>query len=59
MVIAVADGDTLTVQVDQQRLKVRLADIDAPESKQAFGDQSRREPGSFLRDDYSTRTDGR
>ena len=42
VVIAVADGDTLTVQVDQARVKVRLVDIDAPELKQTFGDQARR-----------------
>jgi len=36
-VVGITDGDTLTVLVTQQQLKVRLADIDAPESKQAFG----------------------
>ncbi|GAB2587515.1 hypothetical protein GCM10027034_19860 [Ramlibacter solisilvae] len=38
IVIAVADGDTITV-LDAQRIqhKVRLAGIDAPEKKQDFG----------------------
>ena len=40
-VIAIHDGDTLTVLVDKKQIKVRLADIDAPELKQAFGTRSR------------------
>lgn len=40
-VIAVLDGDTVLVLRDQQRLKIRLADIDAPEKAQPFGMQSR------------------
>ena len=36
-VIAVADGDTLTVLHDRTPIKVRLTEIDAPESRQAFG----------------------
>lgn len=41
-VVSVADGDTLTV-VDAagRRVKVRLAGIDAPEKRQAFGQQSK------------------
>lgn len=31
------DGDTLTVLVDRQPVKVRLAEIDAPELGQPFG----------------------
>jgi micrococcal nuclease len=41
-VISVADGDTLTLAVDGGRLKVRLANIDAPERGQAYGRESRR-----------------
>lgn len=39
-VIAVIDGDTVLVLRDQQKLKLRLADIDAPERAQPFGRQS-------------------
>lgn len=40
-VIAVMDGDTVMVLRDGQKLKVRLANIDAPEKDQVFGKQSR------------------
>ena len=40
-VVAVADGDTLTVLVDHRQVKVRLTEIDAPEKKQSFGARSR------------------
>lgn len=40
-VVAIADGDTLTVLVEHTQHKVRLAEIDAPERRQAFGTQSR------------------
>lgn len=40
-VIGITDGDTLTLLVDQKPLKIRLANIDAPEKKQAFGQRSR------------------
>lgn len=40
-VIAVMDGDTVLVLRDNTRIKVRLAEIDAPEKAQAFGEQSR------------------
>ncbi len=41
-VIAVSDGDSITVLTDQrQQLRVRLAEIDAPERRQAFGDRAR------------------
>ena len=37
-VVGVADGDTITVlDADKSRHKIRLAGIDAPEKKQAFG----------------------
>lgn len=41
LVIAVVDGDTLTALCDQQQVKVRLAEIDAPEKKQLFGQRSK------------------
>jgi len=42
-VVAVADGDTLTVLTAARKSeRIRLAGIDAPESKQAFGAASKR-----------------
>jgi len=40
-VVAVHDGDTLTVLVDRRQVKVRLSEVDAPELKQAYGQRSR------------------
>jgi endonuclease YncB( thermonuclease family) len=42
MVVGIADGDTLTVlNQDKQEIKIRLAEIDAPEKLQAFGTRSK------------------
>jgi len=45
LVVAVADGDTLTARcpAPQGRLHVRLAEVDAPEKAQPFGPASRRQ----------------
>ncbi len=41
-VVAIADGDTLTVLDDSRRKhKIRLAGIDAPEKRQPFGERSK------------------
>ncbi|WP_154668209.1 thermonuclease family protein [Pseudoduganella violaceinigra] len=40
-VIGVSDGDTLTVLSGGQPVKVRLANIDAPEKKQPYGARSK------------------
>lgn len=41
-VVGVSDGDTLMIfTADKQQVKVRLADIDAPEKAQAFGNKSK------------------
>ncbi|MBW8364705.1 MAG: thermonuclease family protein [Rhizobium sp.] len=40
-VIGVTDGDTLTLLVDRQAYKVRIAGIDAPEKRQAWGEKSK------------------
>jgi endonuclease YncB( thermonuclease family) len=41
-VVAVADGDTLTVlDAGNQQRRIRLAEIDAPEKRQAFGQRAK------------------
>jgi micrococcal nuclease len=40
-VIGISDGDTLTLLVDRRPLKIRLANIDALEKKQPFGQRSK------------------
>lgn len=40
-VTAIIDGDTLTVLIDRQPVRVRLAEIDAPEQRQAFGQRAK------------------
>jgi endonuclease YncB( thermonuclease family) len=40
-VVSISDGDTLTVLVNRQQVKVRLAEIDTPEKRQPFGTRSR------------------
>lgn len=48
LVVANADGDTLTLlNEDLQQVKIRLAEIDAPEKKQAFGARSRQSLGEL------------
>ncbi len=40
-VVAVHDGDTVTVLSNQRQLRIRLTDIDAPELGQPFGKRSK------------------
>jgi micrococcal nuclease len=41
-VVKVTDGDTVTIlSADKTQHKIRLNDIDAPEKKQAFGNQQK------------------
>lgn len=40
-VIAVTDGDTIKVLVKNETITIRLEGIDAPESKQSFGNKSK------------------
>lgn len=43
MVVGISDGDTLTgLTSERHQLRIRLAEVDAPESSQAFGQQSKR-----------------
>ena len=42
-ILSIGDGDTITVREDSERIKVRLACIDAPETSQSpYGMESRR-----------------
>lgn len=41
IVISVSDGDTLTVLADRKQVKIRIAEIDAPEFRQPFGTRSK------------------
>jgi endonuclease YncB( thermonuclease family) len=50
-VVAIADGDTITVlDAQDQQHKIRLAGIDAPESKQPFGQASKKHLSGLLFD---------
>ncbi len=40
-VVKIADGDTLTVLVDREQVRVRLAEIDTPERGQPWASQAR------------------
>lgn len=40
-VVGITDGDTLTLLVDRQTYKVRIAGIDAPEKRQPWGEKSK------------------
>ncbi|MEQ1762003.1 MAG: thermonuclease family protein [Pyrinomonadaceae bacterium] len=47
-VVAVADGDTITVLLDNKQIKVRLAGIDAPEKGQDMSDAAKRQLSYFV-----------
>ncbi|MBH79422.1 MAG: hypothetical protein CMQ49_02795, partial [Gammaproteobacteria bacterium] len=40
-VVAIIDGDTLTLLVDRQKIRVRLIEIDTPERGQDWGSRAR------------------
>jgi len=40
-VVGVHDGDTLTLRVGTRQVKVRLAETDAPELKQPYGQKAK------------------
>jgi len=59
-VVRVSDGDTLTLLIDRKQVKVRLTEIDAPETKQAFGQRSRQSLGEICAGQAATvRSSGR
>jgi len=41
VVVAITDGDTLTVRCAQETIKTRLSEIDAPEKSQPWGQRSK------------------
>ncbi len=56
-VVAVADGDTITVLRDKEQVKIRLAGIDAPEKAQAFGNRSKQSLSELCFDRIATLAD--
>jgi endonuclease YncB( thermonuclease family) len=55
-VIGVADGDTLTILVDQRTAVIRLDGIDAPEKGRAFGQAAKRTLSDLAFDRTATAT---
>jgi micrococcal nuclease len=47
-VVRIADGDTITILVDKQQVRVRLSAIDAPEKGQDFSQRSREALANFV-----------
>lgn len=47
-VISVTDGDTIKILVDSRQIKVRLAEIDAPEKSQDYGMKSKQFLGNLV-----------
>ena len=53
-VVRVSDGDTLTLLIERKQVKVRLTEIDAPESRQAFGERARKSLGEMCAGQLAT-----
>jgi endonuclease YncB( thermonuclease family) len=58
LVVAITDGDTIKVRCGQQgayeQLTIRMAEIDAPEKKQAFGSRSKDALGALCHEAMAT-----
>lgn len=54
LVLRVSDGDTLQVQADGSRFTVRLAGIDAPETKQEYGPEASKTLQAIIADQRLT-----
>ncbi len=58
LVVAITDGDTLKVRCGQQgayeQVTIRMAEIDAPEKKQAFGSRSKDALGALCHEAMAT-----
>ncbi len=58
LVIAISDGDTIKVRCGEvgayEQLTIRLAEIDAPERKQAFGTRSKDALGELCHESVAT-----
>lgn len=46
-VVRISDGDTIVILVGREQVKVRLHGIDAPESKQPFGQRAKERLGEL------------
>lgn len=53
-VVGVSDGDTLTLLVGSERMRVRLSDIDAPERGQPYGRRARQSLAELCHDQTAT-----
>jgi len=54
-VVGISDGDTITIlDKDNNQYKIRLAGIDAPEKKQAFGNVSKKSLSDLIYDQEVT-----
>ena len=49
-IVGITDGDTLTARCETQMIKVRLAEIDAPEKGQPYADRSKQHLSSLCYD---------
>ncbi|WP_424195492.1 thermonuclease family protein [Ampullimonas aquatilis] len=41
LIVSISDGDTISARCDDQTIKIRLSEIDAPEKGQPFGQKSK------------------